>query len=69
MSKKVYIYLLSILIVSSIKPIYSQTKFDNLSAMYIQNVSNQSVLSVKSIDYNTIVSIGTESETYENEWF
>ncbi|MDR3625962.1 MAG: glycoside hydrolase family 99-like domain-containing protein [Ignavibacteriaceae bacterium] len=63
----IFAYLFSCLIYC--QQAFGQTKFDNLSAMYIQNVSNQSVLSVKSIDYNTIVSIGTESETYENEWF
>ncbi len=43
--------------------------FDELAAMYIQNSANQNVLSVQSIDYGTKVSLGTESEEYENEWF
>ena len=63
----IFAYLFSCLIYC--QQAFGQTKFDNLSAIYIQNVSNQSVLSVKSIDYNTNVSIGTESEAFENEWF
>ncbi len=65
------IVLLSILFfcLINIRPIFSQTTFDSLAAMYLQNSSSQSVLSVQSIDYGSKVSLGTESEKYENEWF
>ncbi|MDR3625963.1 MAG: FG-GAP-like repeat-containing protein [Ignavibacteriaceae bacterium] len=43
--------------------------FDDLAAMYIQNSTSESVLSVQSIGYGSTVSLETEAEEYENEWF
>ncbi len=53
----------------NIHPIFSQTMFDKLAAMYIENSASSNVLSGTSIDYGTKIIIGTESEEYENEWF